>query len=74
MTNSQTKRDRMSHIVTKLGAYCYNEIVTPFIAVFDNVATKDQIDEVEKYIKVFGKNKVAKEYDQWQKDFPKEKL
>ncbi len=65
----ESKKDNMSYVVSQLGAYPYHEVVTPFIAVFDNVATKEQIDEVEKHIKVFGKGRVAKAYDQWQIDF-----
>lgn len=63
------KKIHMSYVVSQLGAYPYKEIVDPFIAVFDNNATKEQIDEVEKHTKVFGKGRVAKAYDSWQEYF-----
>lgn len=65
----EDKKTNMAYVLYKLGMWPYPEIIEEFIAVFDNTASKEQIEQVEKRIKVLGKYRVAKAYDRWQEDF-----
>ena len=51
----------------EIGIYPYPEFVKLFTAFFENTATKQQLDEIEKHITATNsRNRVSKAYDYYQ--------
>lgn len=68
------EKDFVPYTLDTIGIYPYPEIVKLFRAFFNNTATKEQIDEVDKHIKATRSHKkVSEAYDYYQRKYAQPK-